>query len=567
MNRSTWIVLSWFLLLLSHLGQSVVVARKVAENSTLPEGDDRLYFSTVIRNAKIIEETIDDETYLANVTVQFKTGPNPPKSEYFFKCVPDSIADGCEAIAPNSTVTGPLPIVLGEVTATIVNLDFSPGTFYTCHVGANVGKITSCEDVSSGSGPEGKYFYLAPNGVTVLCPEAEVGRTGYINGIKYTKVDEQTLRSMANNILLWNRLPFVCTSGITDMSYLLTTTPNPVSRVANAPFQKFNENIASWDTSSVVSMSFMFGNANSFNSPVDWWDVSNVRRMDGMFCLAMAFNQSLSSWNTGNVVTFKEMFLGASKFNSDIGNWDTSKAEDMSYMFDHASNFNQNIGNWNTSNVRNMAYMFNYAFRFNQNLGRWDTTQVADMNHMFAAATVFNQNLNSWNTEKVENFNAMFAYTDTFNGAIDQWKTNNAKSTIQMFNFAAAFNRDIGSWNVSKVTTMAWMFYGASVFNKNIGGWNTGNVVSMTGMFMSTSFNQDLTRWDASKVTSCQGFADNGALNVTNYPRLNCVLGYCATGRTYQKHSPTIVYAQMESGAASSITAQKVDLQNYCSPF
>ena len=46
----------------------------------------------------------------------------------------------------------------------------------------------------------------------------------------------------------------------------------------------------------------------------------------------------------------------------------------------------------------------------------------------------------------------------------------------------SSFNQDISSWNVSNVTTMENMFY-QSGFNKNIGNWNISNVTNMIGMF------------------------------------------------------------------------------------
>jgi len=52
-------------------------------------------------------------------------------------------------------------------------------------------------------------FELAPNGVTVLCPDAEFGETGTVNGITYTKRTraEITIQNAGST----------CTSGITNM--------------------------------------------------------------------------------------------------------------------------------------------------------------------------------------------------------------------------------------------------------------------------------------------------------------------------------------------------------------
>jgi surface protein len=84
-----------------------------------------------------------------------------------------------------------------------------------------------------------------------------------------------------------------------------------------------------------------------------------------------SFNQNIGSWDTSSVQYMNHMFYAA-PFNHNIGLWDTSKVITMHQLFQFANTFNQNIGSWNTSKVTNMFAMFYSAASFNQNLSGWN---------------------------------------------------------------------------------------------------------------------------------------------------------------------------------------------------
>ena len=138
---------------------------------------------------------------------------------------------------------------------------------------------------------------------------------------------------------------------------------------------------------------------------------------------------------------------------------------------------------------------------------------------------------------KLNNMSSMFAGHDVemkFNvSAITRWDTSNVTSMFHTFLNAGessraeysrfGFNQDIGRWNVSKVTNMNGMFNSAPLFNQNIGCWNMSNVDDISYMFTwAISFNQDLSNWDLSKVTAHECVfryenGHNGAISFKNY--------------------------------------------------
>ena len=175
------------------------------------------------------------------------------------------------------------------------------------------------------------YFYLHSNGVTVLCPDAEVGMSGLVNGAEYTKRGRGDITT--------TNAATSCTSGITDMSSMFVSATT------------FNGDIGSWDTSEVTNMWSMFRNASTFNGDISSWDTSEVTDMANMFFFAIAYKQDIGDWDTSKVTDMSRMFFRANVFDQDIGSWDTSKVMSMNFMFANATAFNQDLSGWCVSNI------------------------------------------------------------------------------------------------------------------------------------------------------------------------------------------------------------------------
>ncbi len=123
--------------------------------------------------------------------------------------------------------------------------------------------------------------------------------------------------------------------------------------------------------------------------------MSNVIDMYRLFIGITVFDQDISSWDVSSVTDMTQMFSGT-PFNQDISSWDVSSVTDMTQMFEDSSVFNQDISGWDVSNVTSMFRLFSGSTVFNQDISSWDVSSVTEMISMFNNATAFNQNLKNW---------------------------------------------------------------------------------------------------------------------------------------------------------------------------
>lgn len=176
---------------------------------------------------------------------------------------------------------------------------------------------------------------LASNGVTLVAAlGTKAGQSYDYNGVTYKVVDDVGL---VDEVSFGKDLSKIVTTKVTTMIKLFANHPS---------LYTFNEDISSWDTSSVTDMSLIFDGARQFNQDISSWDTSNVTDMNSMFYYADLFNQNIGSWDTSNVTNMNYMFIYALNFNQDISSWDISNVTNMSYMFYRSTAFNQDISGW-----------------------------------------------------------------------------------------------------------------------------------------------------------------------------------------------------------------------------
>ena len=195
--------------------------------------------------------------------------------------------------------------------------------------------------------------------------------------------------------------------------------------------------IDQWGTGQWSSMGNAFyGASNLAGQAWDAPDLTNVKDLSRMFRGASSFNQDLRTWQTSTIQSMSEMFYSANIFNQDISSWDTASVKNMSGMFANASSFNQDIGSWNTENVRNMDDMFADSGSFNQDISEWNTTNLQSAVGMFNSAVAFDQNLGGWDISSLrfaeDMFKNMALSTPNYDGMLIGWGAQSLQPDVTL---------------------------------------------------------------------------------------------------------------------------------------
>jgi surface protein len=116
---------------------------------------------------------------------------------------------------------------------------------------------------------------------------------------------------------------------------------------------------------------------------------------------------------------------------------------------------------------------------------------------------------------------------------------NSGSDLTNVVQTTTSFNEDISRWNVSAVTSMEGLFAGAENFSSvNLSNWDTSRVLTMRGMFHSaSSFNGNLGDWNVVAVQDFSGMF------------LGCT-AFIGTGLEFWDTKSAETFAQMFASAA-----------------
>jgi hypothetical protein len=426
-----------------------------------------------------------------------------------------------------------------DTTLTDPHSPFNTNTNFTLRF--NAGPITlpvtgTNITVDFGSGPTASL-----SGTLVTAGQVKVYGTitGFGSGSAWTGAN------LLTSVTTWG------TSSITSLNYAFYNATNLTSVPATLP-------------STVTNLNGTFFGASIFNSTLSTWDVSRVTTMNSMFKNAIAFTAAgLDSWAPFSCTAMNNMFQGTSAaytrtdatgtFITDLTGWPASPTHTLFFspdgtdtsLTDPHSPFNDTYSLVLRLNVGTAIGRGGLQFTNLQLIDPTITiywgdqynnvyTQGNDKTHYYTpgvyilrivgrfSALIWNQipgaaycgmdlvtHILRWNNDLTTI--SISESTNPATGVLYPGATNlvyvppvlptGIVNLDSMFNGATIFNQNISGWDVSTVTSMSGMFKGAAAFNQNISGWSTSACTNMSSMFQgATSFNQNISGWSITAV-------------------------------------------------------------------
>jgi len=126
----------------------------------------------------------------------------------------------------------------------------------------------------------------------------------------------------------------------------------------------FNQDISGWNLNSVTNMATMFYKSTAFNNggvALTWGNrTANVQVMANMFRESSSFNQDISSWNVSSVTNMGSMFRLANAFNQDISGWNVNSVTNAAAFSIGAAQKGTLAANWQSSEHPSNAGLGNF---------------------------------------------------------------------------------------------------------------------------------------------------------------------------------------------------------------
>lgn len=268
------------------------------------------------------------------------------------------------------TSTGNYSVEIGE----IVNGNFVADSTYT------LGSNSNCQH----------YFGSSAGGYKVIRVKA---LTGTITGFSFSKNNPFTADGVSK---------FGTAQGLLEFYASLGTLTNNDGFFNGA---RFVQHIHLGKVKLPSSLQRMFSDCRML-SKIDAasWDTSAVQNMSYMFTSCGLKHADISGWDTSSLTNITDMFYSSSFVELDLNNWDVSRCTTFHYLFEACGQLRKlEVGKWDTSSVTSFVETFYNAGRLEQiDVSKWDTGSVTSMTSTFYGCYCLQAlDLSDWDFTKV----------------------------------------------------------------------------------------------------------------------------------------------------------------------
>ena len=344
-------------------------------------------------------------------------------------------------------------------------------------------------------------------------------------------------------------------SSITDLSYTFKGAINFGGSTGN-------DNITKWNVASVSNMAYLFSGCLAFNKDVSKWFLYKVTNMSHLFSGCSTFNKNISNWNVSSATDMSYILADCSSFNQDLSNWNISSATNMDHFFHQTSISRTNYDNmliaWSNSNPQNTVSTFyadstKYSYG-NPSLARYKLT-VSPYQWSITDAGIETTTLSTPMSLEYHTATGNLTITLPLYGIVDvliNWgdtstlypytttgdKTHTYSSvgtfTVSIYNRLTQFgngsssyaNADrlykVNSFGDISLTSLSGAFYGATNLTQVPTSLPTSSTITdLSYTFKNaTSFNQDISNWTISSITTMENMFYGITLSTANYDLL-----------------------------------------------
>ena len=236
-------------------------------------------------------------------------------------------------------------------------------------------------------------------------------------------------------------------------------------------------------------------------------------------------NQTMSfdttNWTMSPSYSLQSSFTGLRAFDGDVSGLVRPGAKNAYGLFANCISFTgKGVETWDTSTVQSFGTAFQNCDSFNKDVSHFTFGVPCSLSSAFYLCDIFNQSFSDWDVTNVASTDRLVKGSPNYNNGGQAWTNAHWKSNAnfsEMF-MSTPFNQDVSKWILPSSADVPGGFsmngtFRGTPFNQPVDTheengvtyWDMSNCTRISFMFnLCRSFNQPLDNWDVSNVISMQ---------------------------------------------------------------